>query len=361
NELGVSGVARTSSILPVKVFKNDGKFTSGRLADGLVYADRMGAEIANVSLVVGVWTNAVSDAITEAEDTLVVAGAGNDDYDLDKLSREAYPCESNHANVICVGGHLNNGADAAWSNEGDEVDLAAPGEDITTTGMAFASEEGKVDDLDEVSGTSVSAAHVSGVAALMWGMNQWIDDQNQWTYAERARHMLLESVIDEPSLHGRVASGGRLDAYGALLELPLRMPKVVTYDAAKVDKTYFIADGKIGHRGINITQVGMEYRIKGQPATAKSYWYQRTRESLGLIEGAVGDTVVPLEKGTTYEYRFLGHNPYGTNDLSPWKTVVTLSDPPPFDGPGQITSPPRPTHSDPTGPVVLADAPVRPR
>jgi subtilisin family serine protease len=60
-----------------------------------------------------------------------------------------------------------------------------------------------------LSGTSMAAPHVSGVAALLWA-------QDPARSPTDVKDILLSSVDPKPSLAARVASGGRLNAFKAL-------------------------------------------------------------------------------------------------------------------------------------------------
>ncbi len=336
NEQGVSGIVRRgASILPVKALKDDGKFTAGRVADAIRYADRAGADIANVSLTIGAWTHSVSDALSDSPGLLVIAGAGNDGYDLDWGHREAYPCENNHVNVICVGSHEKNGTASPWSNHGGEVDLAAPGAEIKTTGFSGYLTE---------SGTSLAAPHVAGVAALLYGMNDWLAPADR-VGVLGARGALLNSVSHEGSLVDRVWTHGRLDAFEALRLLKLQRPGVTTSATAdQVDQLWAVVGGTIAHRGINMTHIGVQYRVKGKPETMDDVWTIKTRDQLDSVDGKVGFSLSFLQPGTTYEYRLVALNPYGTEDGSPWRTFTTKTPAGELGGPGGVTNPPKPTH-----------------
>jgi thermitase len=63
--------------------------------------------------------------------------------------------------------------DKAWfSNYGTNVDLAAPGVDVLTTGLYYVDPR-----YPEFSGTSPAAAHVSAAAALLFAVDDWTPDE----------------------------------------------------------------------------------------------------------------------------------------------------------------------------------------
>ena len=80
--------------------------------------------------------------------------------------------------------------------------MAAPGVGILSTAPdgTYATQNG----------TSMAAPHVSGAAALVWA-------SVPWAHAAEVRAALLQSVDPVAELQGKVASGGRLNAYGALV------------------------------------------------------------------------------------------------------------------------------------------------
>jgi CSLREA domain-containing protein len=85
------------------------------------------------------------------------------------------------------------------------VDLAAPGASIYSTWPRHLMKE----DYGYSTGTSMAAPHVSGAAALLWSR------MPDATVAE-VRSAILEGVDKLPGLEGLVATGGRLNLYGAL-------------------------------------------------------------------------------------------------------------------------------------------------
>lgn len=72
--------------------------------------------------------------------------------------------------IIVVGAAQNDGnnnySQTYWSNAGDRVDICAPGKDIYSTvpGVLW-------DEYDNMSGTSMAAPIVTGIAALVWSSN----------------------------------------------------------------------------------------------------------------------------------------------------------------------------------------------
>lgn len=173
NQIGVAGVAWGPRLLPVKYI---GVLPDGRLAAqladliaGIDYAVKSGARIIHVGppiIEVNVppetlelLRSAIDDAVGQG--VLVVAGSGDED-DEEVL----YPAR--FENVVAVGASNSQGEVAWFSNSGPEVELVAPGELILAP---YRSDRYPQQDYGRGSGTSLAAAHVDGVAALIWSVD----------------------------------------------------------------------------------------------------------------------------------------------------------------------------------------------
>ncbi|HEU5141703.1 MAG TPA: S8 family serine peptidase, partial [Solirubrobacterales bacterium] len=132
NGKGIAGVAPAAEIMAVRVLDGDGSGSSVTVANGIAYAAENGADVINLSLGgpadEGLGDKAMSDAVdvAAAEDSIVVAAAGNDGVDTDDDPQT--PCVLPQANLICVAALTQAGALAGFSNHGAvSVDIAAPG------------------------------------------------------------------------------------------------------------------------------------------------------------------------------------------------------------------------------------------
>src|SRR5581483_7520628 len=148
------------------------------------------------------YSKALKDAIEAAgrEGILFVAAAGNSGVDNDRMPH--YPSSYGLDNIVAVAASDNNDHLTSFSNWGAKsVDLAAPGKDILSTTPG--------DSYSLMSGTSMAAPFVSGVAALI------ISKEKNITVTQLKKR-LLESVDPVPELKGKVVSGGRLCAAKAV-------------------------------------------------------------------------------------------------------------------------------------------------
>ena len=171
NGIGIAGVAWASRIVVAKVTDDQGLGTATDIADGVRYALAGSARVINVSMAGPDRSQALDDAIAQAQATgvLVVVAAGNQARDID--ASPAYPASYTEENVVGVAATDAAGNLAAFSNRGaGATDIAAPGVDVATTG--------KGGQYVYTSGTSIASPLVAGMAGLLaavhpdWGPGQ---------------------------------------------------------------------------------------------------------------------------------------------------------------------------------------------
>lgn len=157
NAVGISGVNWGANILPVKVLNASGNGTYANVAAGIVWATDHGAQVINLSLGGASPSFVLNDAVNYAyqRGVILVASTGNAG-----ISGVLYPAA--YDPVIAVGATDSTNSWAGFSNFGPEVDVVAPGVNIYSAypggGYGYRS------------GTSMSTPHVSGLAAILWGI-----------------------------------------------------------------------------------------------------------------------------------------------------------------------------------------------
>jgi len=171
----VRGVAPFVRLMPVRAafnqFLGSGALETDDAAAAIVYAVDNGARILNLSWGDREESNLVRAALeyAAAHDVVIVAAAGNG-------ASAAAHFPSSDPRVIGVAASNRNGTRTAFSNFGATagVVLAAPGEESAFPGRGIRSllplafdDDGVRDGLGERRGTSMSAPHVAGVAALV--------------------------------------------------------------------------------------------------------------------------------------------------------------------------------------------------
>lgn len=154
-----SGVAKQATIVPVRVMGCDGSGWVSQVIAGLEWArahHQAGAPaVANISL--GSQPSAALDGAVQAlsaDGVTVVVAAGNSGSDACTQSPSSAP------SAITVAAVNASDTRTSWSNFGSCVDLFAPGEDILSA-YYTADDAGAY-----MSGTSMAAPHVAGLAAL---------------------------------------------------------------------------------------------------------------------------------------------------------------------------------------------------
>jgi predicted CXXCH cytochrome family protein len=185
--------------MPVKALNNAGIGTYVQLAEGIMYAADHGAKVINLSLGSSTPSVLLEEAIDYAygRGVTIVAATGNSGSD-----QINYP--AGYASVIGVAAVDASNRLASFSAYGEAVDLVAPGVDIYTTNLdnSYA----------RFSGTSMAAAHMSGVVALL-------TTQPQFNAPYKIRTALLKTALDlsaEPPGKDTYTGFGLVQAYDAL-------------------------------------------------------------------------------------------------------------------------------------------------
>ncbi|HLD21900.1 MAG TPA: S8 family serine peptidase [Patescibacteria group bacterium] len=206
NGVGGSGVAWEASIMAVQVLDDEGIGSDSDIAEGILYAVDNGAHIVHMSLGGYGSTNILYESIQYALDhgVLVVAAAGNDGVNID--DNPFYP--ACYDGVLGVASTDSDNTASVFSNFGTScVRVAAPGKSIQSTLYANDPAHNFTKEYGVLSGTSMAAPAVSGVAALLLSENPGLT---------RAELMdLLSLTADDVNL-APVYGSGRLNARAAL-------------------------------------------------------------------------------------------------------------------------------------------------
>jgi len=199
NGIGVVGVNWDVGIMPVKVVSDGGYSTESYIAAGIIWAADHGARVESLSLGTYVGSDTLRDAVFYAHDrgVLLVASVGSN-----QPLGIAYPAKFPKCMAVSATDRYDGWA--SFNAYGPEMDVAAPGVEIYSTGR----NSGYV----YYSGTSMAVPFVSGLASLMWSYNSSLSNV-------QVEELIKKSADDLGSPGWDERFGwGRINAYGALLK-----------------------------------------------------------------------------------------------------------------------------------------------
>lgn len=156
NNLGVVGVAPDVQIYALKVLDSQGNAKWSTVAKAIDWAITNKIQVLNMSFGGNQGSKTIEKALNKAYNSgmVLIASSGNTGDNTNLF----YP--ANYSSVIAVGATDQNNNIAAFSNRGTKIELVAPGVDIESTypGNSYRM----------LSGTSMAAPHITGVASLLW-------------------------------------------------------------------------------------------------------------------------------------------------------------------------------------------------
>lgn len=200
NEQGVSGINWNVSLAWLGVGQgSSGGLSTSAIIEALNYANLHDIMITNNSWGSYSYSTTLKEAIQNYRG-LFVASAGNKGINADDTPH--YPSGYDLPNIISVANTNSSDQLSGTSNYGQSsVDIAAPGSSIYSTYIGSS--------YTYMGGTSMAAPQVAGVAALL-----------KSEYPNLTTAQLKSAILDgaDPisQLNGKVATGGRLNAYKAL-------------------------------------------------------------------------------------------------------------------------------------------------
>ncbi|MEM9456747.1 MAG: S8 family serine peptidase [Myxococcota bacterium] len=152
------GVATNVTLHPVRVLNCNGAGSTSGILNALSWIEQNAQSPAVVNMSLGggaspTLDNAINSLVGDG--LTVVVAAGNENQNACNVSPARAP------SAITVGATSTNDSQASFSNYGSCVDMFAPGVNITSALSGSNNQTGNL------SGTSMAAPHVAGVAALI--------------------------------------------------------------------------------------------------------------------------------------------------------------------------------------------------
>lgn len=263
NGVGIRGVASNLNIkiMVIKALGGaNGATSSRKLIQAIQYATSNGADIINASW--GGWVNEDDTALKKAiarSGLLFVAAAGNEGKDNDK--EPCFPASYNRIlpNVISVGSVGQDNCLSDFSNYGNSVDILAPGASVYST---------VVGGYKRMSGTSMAAPYVTGIAAMLYAGREHL-------YAENVRQILLNAYRPLETIDAeQVAYPGVISARNAVEHAGMLL-----YDEQEPGfvELYYEYDGSIHIKGVDEGNSGVCVILYAKGKKAEKYFRNGTR------------------------------------------------------------------------------------
>ena len=192
NGIGIAGVCWNVQIASLRIGHTFFSLEAG--IEAINFANTHNIPILNASWG-GRYNSPILKYVIRQYDGLFVASAGNNGDNNDYFPM--YPASYDNDNIISVAATNPDGNLANFSNYGVKtVDIAAPGTDIFSLSLNGG--------YSYQSGTSMSAPHVAGAAALLKAYKPNLTTSD-------IKRIILADAKKHPALEGKILTGGILD------------------------------------------------------------------------------------------------------------------------------------------------------
>ena len=200
NAVGITGVSWDVNVMALKFLDENGEGNTADAANAIDFAVTNGARIVNASWGGPSFSQALYGSIRRAGErgTLVVAAAGNEGFNAD--TKPDYPAAFDLPNIVSVAATDRTDRLLDFSNYGAKsVDLAAPGDDITSTVPVLTDPSGYAAFSDIHGGTLRQRCR--GPVPVEVPASERRPDQGRTS----------QSTDKLPTLAGKTVTGGRLN------------------------------------------------------------------------------------------------------------------------------------------------------
>jgi subtilisin family serine protease len=220
NAIGMAGMTWKVKIMPLKFLDSNGYGSTSNAIKSIDFAIVHGANILSNSWGGPGDSQALKEAISRARNAgiLFVVAAGNGNYlgqGQNNDTSAIYPANYMRSldNILVVTASTNLNTFAAFSNYGiNTVHVAAPGVYIWSTVPQNSSKNSARVKYMYMSGTSMAAPHVAGLAALIKSYYPFLNYQ-------QIKSRILNNVDHFSVFYGKIMSGGRINAFKALTNI----------------------------------------------------------------------------------------------------------------------------------------------
>jgi serine protease len=199
NGTGVAGQGN-SSLINGRALDENGSGSTSDIADAVEWATDQGADIINMSLGGGGYTDTMKNAVSYASDNgvLPICAAGNDGS-----GSVSYPAA--YSECVAVSAVDSSENLASFSQYGSSVELCAPGVDVLSTTTETRGS------YEKLSGTSMATPVTSGVAGLTLA---------KWSLTNSELRSHLKNTAKDIGLSSDEQGSGQVDAYAAVTTDP---------------------------------------------------------------------------------------------------------------------------------------------
>ena len=254
NDIGIAGVAPSAKILPIRVLDSNGDGSESDVALAIRFAIESGARVINLSLGGIGQSETLQSAIRFAADrnVLVVAAAGN----AGPTAATTYPAGNDQ--TLAVTAVDQTMTSPSFTQRGSYIDISAPGTGICSTiriGGRIDSTRTCISSTEPyitMSGTSMAAAFISGVAALIIAANPALT-------AVQVREVILATAYD-------IGEPGRDEVFGAGLVNVYAIFRALGYLA---NETTYPTFSPLARIGVEIVASTLQL-----PKSERLQWYR---------------------------------------------------------------------------------------
>jgi subtilisin family serine protease len=292
------GVAKSASLVPVRVLGCDGSGTTSGVIAGLdwIASQYVAGSPAVVNMSLGGGANSSLDTAVSSlinRGVTVVAAAGNSSTDS---------CTSSPARVagaITVAASTNTDVFASYSNFGSCVDLIAPGSNIVGAWITGDS------DSATLSGTSMATPHVAGVSAVLLGSGYVAPN-------------LVALALTDAATVGAVGSvpGGTVN------KLLYANPAGITVPATKAPLAPTSVSAVAGKRAATVNWVQADNTGAAVVSQTVQVWSGGNIVGSAKVSATATSALLKLRAGVSYSFTVVATNSIATSLQSPMSNLV---------------------------------------